>query len=215
MRWTAIVPLKDRRHRKTRLSDQLNPFQRAVLSDDLAMHVTETLAQHADIDQVLMLSPCPLPFGTGWIADEGRGLNAELTAARTALAAQNILVLHADLPLLCGDDISALMAAAAHGVAIAPDRHGIGTNAVAIVAGARLNFAFGHQSCARHIASAPPQAQLVRRTGLALDMDQGEDLSLAVQGGYGLPWNGADVRRTGGASEDLEREASVKIQHMC
>lgn len=204
MRWTAIVPLKDRRHRKTRLSGQFNSCQRALLSDDLAMHVTETLARQANIDQVLMLSPCPVVFGTGWIADEGRGLNAELMAARNSLAGRNILVLHADLPLLCGSDIAALIAAAQNGVAIAPDRHGSGTNALAISADAPLNFSFGCNSLILHMASAGSKVQLVQRAGLALDIDHGGDVSLAVQGGYSLPWMRA------GEDVGAGKEAGVK-----
>lgn len=122
-----------------------------------------------------VLAPVAWP-GRGWEPDRGTGLNAELDRVRAARGAASLLVIHADLPRLSGEDVRALLAAAEmHGAAIAPDRAGVGTNAIALARGVPLPFAFGADSFARHEA-ALPGAAAVRRDGLARDVDTPEDL---------------------------------------
>jgi 2-phospho-L-lactate guanylyltransferase (CobY/MobA/RfbA family) len=67
-----------------------------------------------------------------------------------------LIVLHADLPLLAHDDISAVLDAqqAQRGLVIGSDRQGRGTNLLAFDATAMPHFCFGADSCAAHAASA-------------------------------------------------------------
>src|SRR3546814_6871584 len=74
-----------------------------------------------------------------WAQDQGRGLNEELTAFRTREPAQSMIFIHGDLPLLVPEEIEALIQAAGGGCALAPDRHGSGTNAIALMAAAPLD----------------------------------------------------------------------------
>src|SRR3546814_10010019 len=84
------------------------------------------------------------------MADGGRGLNPELEQARK-LVAGDLIVLHADLPLLTPGDVTALIEAASEsGLAIAPDRHRTGTNGLALKASTRLEFSFGADSFRLH-----------------------------------------------------------------
>ncbi len=188
MSWTAVVPLKAGGSRKSRLSPRLSETQRARLSETMAGHVLACLARCVLVERILLLSPVPPSWAeVAWRPDEGRGLNLELTALREAEPAVDLLVVHADLPLLSESDISGLVAAAeASGWAIAPDRHGAGTNALAVKAGRPLDFAFGPDSFALHHAQAP-QASVVHPTGLALDIDTPEDLDAALAQGFLLP----------------------------
>jgi len=119
-----------------------------------------------------------------WIADEGRGLNAELESARTRFTGSGVLVLHADLPLLELIDIDVLIGAAeARGIAIAPDRHGSGTNALALLPHAQIAFRFGPDSFWLHREQAP-DAMIVERQGLRLDLDTPDDLAAAEAAGF-------------------------------
>ena len=190
MSWLAVVPLKRADERKTRLAGILSPAERTDLSERLARRVIDCLSAHPDVPQVFALSPDPVA-GAQWVQDRGRGLNAELAAFRETWIAANVLVIHADLPLLGPDDISALIAAAKGGrIALAPDRHGQGTNAAALPAGSRLAFRFGPGSFAAHIGQAAGHAVPVHRPGLALDIDDPADLALAQarKAGAGDEW---------------------------
>ncbi|MFD2577711.1 hypothetical protein ACFSTD_01825 [Novosphingobium colocasiae] len=128
MSWTAIVPIKAPEARKTRLV-QLDASSRLALSETFLKHVLAAVDGHPAIRETVLLCAAPHE-GYGWIEDRQRGLNAELTSARQGRGA--VLVVHADLPSLTGEDVSALLVTAErYGGALAPDRHGSGTNAVA------------------------------------------------------------------------------------
>ena len=66
-------------------------------------------------------------------------------------------------------------------VAIVPDRHGTGTNALALAPPDVFAPAFGPDSCARHVSRARASGisfALERVESLALDLDTPEDMSL-------------------------------------
>ncbi|HYE50080.1 MAG TPA: 2-phospho-L-lactate guanylyltransferase [Azospirillaceae bacterium] len=183
--WTAIVPLKLGGPRKSRLSARLSPGERERLADALFARVLAVLAGHPDVGEVVVLAPAdPGTPQARWHPDGGGGLNAELEALRRSLAGHNLLVVHADLPFLGPDDVSALLKAAADGIAVAGDRAETGTNALAVRAGRPLPFAFGPGSLAAHLAAAGPAARLVARPGLAFDIDTPDDLDAALARGF-------------------------------
>jgi 2-phospho-L-lactate guanylyltransferase len=93
------------------------------------------------------------------------------------------LVIHADLPLLSVDDIAALLTGDGASSAIAPDRHGSGTNALALVEPRGFDFAFGPNSFTRHCVAARG-ARIVTRLGLGLDIDTAADLDAANSAGF-------------------------------
>jgi 2-phospho-L-lactate guanylyltransferase len=140
------------------------------------------------IGAIHLLAAAPPPdWAEGWLRDAGQGLNPELEAARGALGPVPLLVIHADLPLVSPEDVAALLGhAEARGCALAPDRHGEGTNAVALAPGRALRFAFGPGSFALHDAQAGDAAR-VDRPGLALDCDTPDDLDRAIAAGFVLP----------------------------
>lgn len=185
MGWLAVVPLKARAGRKTRLAGHLTPQQRYELSQTLFAHVVLTLSAAPSIDAVAALSNLRPEGYTGrLIGDQGRGLNAELTALACDIGDMPLLIMHADLPLVGPDDVAALLEASAGGCAIAPDRHGAGTNALALTTAAQFSFAFGPDSLAQHVAQAKGRARLVTRPGLALDIDTADDLAIAAAAGF-------------------------------
>jgi 2-phospho-L-lactate guanylyltransferase len=187
MNWTAVLPLKLSVERKSRLATRLSPDERTWLSDHMAATVLACLEASRSVGRIILLSPIATPGASEWRRDEGRGLNAELTDLRATLGDMPMLVVHGDLPLLVPGDLDALTDAADGGCAMAPDRHGSGTNALALRGDFPLAFAFGENSCALHQAGAKGRATLVRRPGLMIDVDTPEDLDAAVAAGMQLP----------------------------
>ncbi|KUR76678.1 2-phospho-L-lactate guanylyltransferase [Novosphingobium sp. Fuku2-ISO-50] len=182
--WRAVVPIKQGALGKSRLSPLFDPAQRDDLVGRMADHVLHTLSKVSALAQIDVLSPRRIAGWTGaWQRDLGRGLNAELQAWRASVWPSPVLVVHADLPLLGAADIDALlMAAQQHGVALAHDRAGLGTNALAIADGRDFHYCFGQDSCRRHLAQGADMA-LVAREGLMIDLDTPDDaLALCALG---------------------------------
>lgn len=185
MKWGAIVPLKAHEERKSRLAGRLTSSQRSQLVLKMFGHVLSILQSHSAVGSVSVLAnERPTGWSGEWILDEGRGLNTELEAARAGMRFEAVLIVHADLPLLASADIDALIDGATKcEIAIASDRHSGGTNALALLSGSDISFSFGADSFRLHREQAPESA-VIRRLGLALDIDSPDDLSLAIQLGF-------------------------------
>jgi 2-phospho-L-lactate guanylyltransferase len=186
MTWRALVPLKGAGGRKTRLASRLDMAARDRLSLAMFDHVTATL-KAAGVT-VTVLSPVrPAGWAGDWLQDQAGDLNAALEQASTTLGQRRLAIFHADLPFLSGGDVRALLAAADEaGLAFAPDRHGTGTNAIAIGDGLPLRFRFGPDSLAASIAAAGRACRIVRRDGLSDDLDTPDDLDRAIALGCAL-----------------------------
>lgn len=183
--WTAIVPMKAAGKRKTRLAEHLCAIGREELSEILFSHVVRTLHDCSQIARIVILSEGPpLMSRTDWVADNGAGLNAELERVRAGIGEGPLLIIHADLPLLKTADLDALLAAAEGAIAIAPDSHGTGTNALALGTNHDLKLCFGRDSFARHQAQVPDAIIITDRPGLALDVDTADDLDKAISLGF-------------------------------
>ena len=176
MNWQAIIPLKSRGERKTRLAARLTEAERHALTETMFAHVASIVRATPGIAAITVLSDVSPPGWDGAFAtDKGRGLNSELVELAQHLGGP-LLIIHADLPLLCEADVAAMLDAAERGHAIAPDRHAGGTNALALRDPTSFTFAFGPESFARHCAAAGGDAQIVTRRGLAFDIDTPADL---------------------------------------
>jgi len=186
MSWTALIPLKAAGDRKSRLADRLSAEARERLSRQLFDHVAGVLSAHPAIASVLPLSTRrPEGWTRDWLADEDRGLNPALMTARASLGLGPLLVIHADLPLLSADGIDRLLEGGdREGLAIAPDRHLSGTNALAIADGRPFDFRFGPDSFAIHRRQAGERCAVIEHPGLGLDLDTGEDLDAAIAAGF-------------------------------
>lgn len=182
-KWTALVPMKQGADTKSRLAGVIDLPARVALARAMVAHVLACLRDVEGIGDVHLLAPAPeAGLDMAWRGDGGAGLNAELARAHAAIQGP-LLIIHADLPHLTPGDVSALLAAARDaGAAIAPDRHGRGTNALALAGDAPVAFAFGEDSFARHMRLLPAAA-IVRRPGLARDLDTAEDLAEARRAG--------------------------------
>ena len=185
----AVVALKTLSQSKRRLSAVLNDEQRSDLVEAMAQDVLSCLMRHPQIEAVHVVC------GEGWTRDvfpEGplvvwqeaeshdHGLIAayEMVAARTG--AERLLFIHADLPFLGQEDISAVIAASLDRHAVfSPDFTETGTNAVLRWRHQSLPLCFGKDSFARHqqaAKAAETRWRVVRASGVARDVDEPEDL---------------------------------------
>jgi 2-phospho-L-lactate guanylyltransferase len=188
MKWVAVVPLKAEPLRKSRLAAALPLKRRVGLSEALYRHVLACIEGSGLFKDSVTLSPTPPPHDVPgrWQSDEGLEVNAALARIRTAIRGP-LMVINSDLPLLRGPDLKALAATAERrGCAIAADRHGMGTNAVAILPKAPFSFAFGPGSLKAHLELSPG-ARILRRIGLSYDLDTKEDITAVLRSGRRLP----------------------------
>lgn len=176
MTWTILIPVKRAAERKQRLASVISEADRVSLSEQWLAHV---IAISGSVGRVILLTPEPLiaiQNAVACLIDGGQGLNEELTAARAQLGKRQLAIVHADLPILEATDLHALCDAAERsGGAIAPDRHGRGTNALALADDRPFHFAFGEDSFASHCAAGGGKFGIVERRGLALDIDTPAD----------------------------------------
>lgn len=189
MNWIAILALKDPMRRKRRLAPHLKAVERRLLTDKMCLHVVETLARVPRIGSIELIASAPLAgWSGGWHEDCGRGLNVELEAVLMKVRPCPVLIIHADLPLVAQSDVTALLdAAQEEGMALAPDRHGCGTNAVALHDDRAFRCRFGSNSFVRYSDDAGATPRVVSRMGLALDCDTIDDLELAIALGFAMP----------------------------
>ena len=185
-----IVPHRGLEAAKTRLAPSLDPEERVMLASQLLQRVLKVSRQVSN--DVEVISPSrPLAeiveaAGARLAVQRGMGLNEGLDQARSQALLDGIdtlIVLHGDLPNLTTTDIETLVGAlpsdGGAGVAIAPDRAGTGTNALALRPPGVIAFRFGRGSFAAHAAEVERAAVpcvAVNRAGLAFDLDTPEDL---------------------------------------
>jgi 2-phospho-L-lactate guanylyltransferase len=183
--WT-VVPVKAPGTCKSRLGGVLDERSRSSLVGRWLRHVVETAMAAPAVDEVFVLGPSrhDLDASVPLLADPGTGLNNALASALAIAAASGVdrlLFVSADLPEVTGADFSRLASAAGTGCGIAPDHHGLGTNALALAlpSGCRFNFAYGPSSFSRHVAEASRlrlPTQVIHSPTLARDIDEPADL---------------------------------------
>ena len=198
MRTRFIIPHRGLEAAKTRLAPVLTDDERSKLGAILLRHVIRAaLASAGTDDDVMVISPSiglaeiVGPLGATLIIQRGMGLNSGLEQARAAASGARVdtlVVLHGDLPNLRPSDIAALVAALPvdGGVAIAPDRSGIGTNALAQRPIDAIPFRFGAGSFAAHCDAAVEAGwplNAINRSGLSFDLDTPADLRRWMQKG--------------------------------
>lgn len=182
----AIIPAKAPGKGKVRLAGVLDAGERARLAEAMLAHVVQAAMAAHGINRVCLIGPArPGMDADVWLlTDPGGGLNAAASSALAEAAragAARAIVIHADLPKLVPLDCELLAAAPAATIAIAPDRHGIGTNALSLPLpeSAAFRFAFGADSFAAHQAEANRlglKLEVIRSPGLESDVDEPADL---------------------------------------
>lgn len=183
MRAAVLVPIKDFRRAKQRLSDVLSPHERVALAKAMAERVIAAAAPY-DV-YVVCDDEHVSAFATAHEARAlwcpGLGLNGAITAGIRQIAGrfQRVVVAHSDLPLAV--DFTTLVETEAEGVALVADRHGRGTNVLALPTTASdFAFQFGALSFHAHQVEAGRvdlPVCILRDDRLAWDVDSSEDLT--------------------------------------
>jgi len=203
----AVVPVKTLDAAKRRLAGALDPAARRGLSLAMLADVLDALDATTGLDGTAVVSRDADVMGLARgrslrvIPERGVGLNAAVAQAAIVLSAEGcarFLVIPADLPLAGPEEIAQVLAALpeAPGLTLVPDRHGVGTNALACAPPDAVAPSFGAGSFARHLEAARNAgipATVLRLPGLGLDIDTPEDLR-ALTETPGATWTHAALR---------------------
>jgi 2-phospho-L-lactate guanylyltransferase len=191
----ALVPVRSLSGAKSRLGEPLDAEERAVLILGLLQRTVEAALNATRLAGVVVVSMDAellrraRVMGAASLLQETNGLNEGLDEARLAAgaAATAVMVLPADLPGVTASAIDQLAEAGALAlrrepakplVALVPDRHGTGTNALLVAPPNAIPFLFGEGSRAAHAAAAESAgvSYLELDGPLTFDVDTPEDL---------------------------------------
>jgi 2-phospho-L-lactate guanylyltransferase len=191
----ALVPVRSLSGAKSRLGEPLDPEERADLVLALLRRTVEAALSATRLAGVLVVSMDEdllrraRAMGTASLLQKSVGLNAGLDEARLAAGARAtaVMVLPADLPGVTASAIDQLAETAGLSVsgapdrpvvALVPDRHGTGTNALLVAPRDAIPFCFGEGSRAAHAAAAKSAgASYLELDGpLTFDVDTPDDL---------------------------------------
>jgi len=190
----AIIPIGSLDGAKSRLGAVLDAEERLELTLRLARHTIEAAVATQGITETLVVTPDDAvrrlaeDLGARPLRQRDGGLNRGIDAGRAeaiAAGAAAALILPIDLPEVSTDAIGAVLATLDRPgrplVAIVPDRHGRGTNALLLAPPDAIDTCFGGDSRAAHAAAAEAAgAEYVELGGpLRLDVDTPDDLLLA------------------------------------
>jgi 2-phospho-L-lactate guanylyltransferase len=168
-----------------RLAQILTSRRRLQLVRALLHHVIHTLRNSPGIDHIALVSPerDDVPADVVLLAYQRQDINQDLTRALHDVAARgatSAVIVPADLPVLHPMDVAYLLKSMKlSDLVLAPDRHEIGTNAVALRLPSPLKLSFGEDSYARHRADSRAhgvEPRLMRHSGFSLDIDDADDL---------------------------------------
>jgi 2-phospho-L-lactate guanylyltransferase len=182
----AAIPIKPFGVAKARLANRLDATVRSRLGKAIA---ARTAAAATDAGALVAI----VTGDTGvahWARAHGyltidertataHGLNGAADAAvfEAARRQRAWAIIHADLPLVTPAALQSVFAMAEKGLVLAPSHDG-GTNVIA-GNGVATRFAYGPSSFHRHLA-VRPDAAVINRCDLALDLDTEADLARAL-----------------------------------
>jgi 2-phospho-L-lactate guanylyltransferase len=184
----AVIPVKRFDTAKQRLDEALGGRERAALVGAMLADVLDSVARSERLDWVIVVTGEPRAERIALRQAQRTSIHVEVlrdpkdlghSEAATlgivrakALGAQAVALLPGDCPLLDPGELDAALERADEGrVAVVPDRHGTGTNALVLAPPDAIAPAFGPGSCARH-------AELGRRAGHTVEIDRLESLGL-------------------------------------
>lgn len=190
MKATAVLPVKRFSGAKQRLAGGIDTERREALVAAMLEDMLEAIADARSIERTIVVSGDPRaqeivaasaaevlpdPADEGHVAAAMAGI-----ASAEAAHADCVILLPGDCPLLDPKELDSLLTGLpTRFVAVVPDRHGTGTNALALAPPDAIRPAFGKGSCARHVAAARkagvPYA-VEDLPSLALDLDTPADI---------------------------------------
>lgn len=205
MRTLAVLPIKSFHGAKQRLAGLLGGGSRQALAQAMFLDVLASLRRVPGVEAIAVVTGDPraqaaAAGGAGGRVAGARGPRrvvvlddpeetgqsaAAAVGVRHAAAAgfERALLVPGDTPLLDPVEVDGLLArsaADAVGVAIVPDRHGTGTNALLLRPPEAIEPSFGPDSLGRHVAAAEAAGVVHRVEALPTllhDVDTPDDLA--------------------------------------
>lgn len=189
----AIVPIKSLAHAKQRLAEALAGGSRRSLVQAMFSDVLGALRRAESVDAIAVVTDDAVAEslargdGVAVLPDVRAAGQSEATEIGIRYALEHgferVLLVPGDTPLLDPVEVEELLTRCARdeiAVAVVPDRHGTGTNALVIAPPDAFPPSFGPESLERHLVGARG-AGLVHRVenvpSLALDVDTPADLT--------------------------------------
>ena len=185
MKATAILPVKRFGAAKQRLAANIDDERREAVVAAMLEDVLEAASAARSIERIVVVTDDPRAreiagaAGAEVIPDVAEGGHSEAALAGIALAsdrgAECVVMIPGDCPLLDPRELDHLLTGIPGSyVAIVPDRHGTGTNALALSPPGAIRPSFGEGSCERHVAAAreagiPFSVEPLASLGLDLD----------------------------------------------
>lgn len=195
-----LIPIKDPSNAKTRLSELLSPDERQRLVWAMFEDVSRAVRSARAPDGVVIVTSYKPAIERAreleWdvlIEQSQLSESASIDWASQVLAERGVdtvMRLPADLPLVRGDDIDALLSVRFHTPSslMVPSRDGTGTNAIIRTPPALFPSRFGPNSLALHKAEASRvgvECIVVENPRIALDVDESADMELLLETGQG------------------------------
>jgi 2-phospho-L-lactate/phosphoenolpyruvate guanylyltransferase len=187
---TAVLPVKRFAEAKRRLAAGIDDERREALVAAMLDDVLEAIGDARSVERTIVVSDergaleSAARVGAEVVPDPGEGGHPEAVLAGIARAEQRgaecVVLLPGDCPLLEPRELDRLLTGLpASYVAIVPDRHGTGTNALVLAPPRAIRPAFGEGSCSRHVAAAREEGipfAVEELPSLALDLDTPGDV---------------------------------------
>ena len=173
-----------------RLSAGIDEERRADVVAAMLEDVLEAIGAARSVERTIVVTSEPpaaelaVAAGAEVVSDPDEGGHSGAALAGIArareLGARCVVLLALDCPLLDPRELERLLTGLPeHYVAVVPDRHGTGTNALALAPPDAIRPAFGEGSCARHVAAAREAGvpfAVEELPSLALDLDTPADV---------------------------------------
>jgi 2-phospho-L-lactate guanylyltransferase len=186
-----LIPVKDLRQAKQRLSEVLSQEERTLLAEAMLTDVAAAVVGWKQHPPVTLVTSYPAAIklaresGFEIIEDHEHPGETGAIAMGTQVAlergARETLVLPGDMPLLTSSELEAIYAAApVEGVVLVPAADGRGSNAVLRRPGNIIPLRFGNDSFVPHLQAARATGRSVvvlELEGIGLDVDTPADLS--------------------------------------
>ncbi|HEY5053328.1 MAG TPA: 2-phospho-L-lactate guanylyltransferase [Solirubrobacterales bacterium] len=190
MKAIAILPVKRFAVAKQRLAAGFDDARRTEVVAAMVADVLDAIGEARTIERTIVVSGDPVAqelaaaVGAEVVPDPGDEGHVEAVLAGIACAeaegATCAVLLPGDCPLLDPRELDRLLTGVPDSyVAIVPDRHGAGTNALALAPPGAIRPAFGEGSCARHVAAAREAGVpfgVEELASLGLDLDTPADI---------------------------------------
>lgn len=190
-----LVPIKNLKGAKQRLSPVLSPEERFALAQAMCEDVLQELASWPKRPAVAVVTSDPFAralaarFGFEIIADDQNVSETNAIEMATAVCrergAASTLIIPADIPLIESVELQEVIdAAPASGAVLAPDAAGRGTNAAYRSPADLFPLRFGNDSFRPHLAAAQATGLpcvVLESPGIARDIDRPEDLFAVAQ----------------------------------